>query len=134
MTSRRTILLAVAAVPMGLRADNRTDALDMVAPLAAALSSDERDGAGWAPPRDLPNAAELRENIAAMRAQAVVTSSVDVLSVENGEAELDWYMQIRSRTPGVLVEQRRGTVKIAWTKKRLTRLEPASLFAPPKVR
>lgn len=132
MTSRRSILFAVAAMPLALQADDRSDALDMVAPLAAALA-EEQDGPGWAPPRDLPNAAELRENVAAMRAQAVVTSSVDVLSMENGKAELDWYMRIRSRTPGVVVEQRRGSVKIAWTKKRLTLLEPASFFMPPKV-
>ncbi|MDZ4800629.1 MAG: hypothetical protein SGI92_20925 [Bryobacteraceae bacterium] len=137
MTSRRAILLAAVAlapVPLAaLLADGRTDALDMVAPLAAALSSDERDGAGWNPPRDLPNAAELRTNIDAMMAQAVVASSIDVLSVESGKAELDWFMQIRSRSSATLVEQRRGTIKIAWTKKRLTQLEPASLFAPPKV-
>jgi hypothetical protein len=130
VTGRRSILLALAGG--ALRADERTDALDMVAPLAAALASEERDIAGWTPPKDLPNADELRTNVAALSAQAVTTSSVEVISVEKGSAELDWYMQIRSRSTQSLLEQRRGTVTIAWSKKRLTKLEPASLFAAPK--
>ncbi len=131
MIGRRAILAGALAGSV-LRADDRTDALDAVARLAAALASEERDMGGWSPPRELPNADELRANVAALIAQAVTTSSVEVISAEKGKAELDWYMQIRARATGTVVEQRRTTVRIAWTKKRLTMLEPASHFAPPK--
>lgn len=132
MIARRSILLVGLAACSGLRADERTDALDLVAPIAAALASEERDNAGWIPPKELSNRDELRANIAALAAQAVTTSSVEVISAEKGSAELDWYMQIKNRATQSLVEQRRGTVRIAWAKKRLTLLEPTSFFAPPK--
>jgi hypothetical protein len=129
--ARRSILLAGLAAS-GLRADERTDALDLVAPLAAALADEDRNAPGWNAPKNLPNREELAGNVAALIAQAVTTSSVEVISVDSGSAELDWYMQIRNRSTRMLAEQRRGTVRIAWSKKRLTRLEPASFFAPPK--
>ena len=117
-----------------LRADDRTDALDVIAPLASALANSDPDGFASSLPKELANREEIRANVAALIAFAEVTSSVEVNSASKGEAELDWYMQIRSRATSMLAEQRHGTVKISWNKKkRLTVLEPASFFAPPKV-
>src|SRR4051794_39505059 len=127
-------LLATGFLAGLLRADDRTDALDVITPLASALANSDPDGFASSLPRELANREEIRANVAALIAFAEVTSSVEVNSASKGEAELDWYMQIRSRATSMLAEQRHGTVKIGWNKKkRLTLLEPASFFAPPGV-
>ena len=113
-------------------ADDRTDALDVVAPIAAALSDGNTAAALAAIPRELENYAEVRENLTALIVQAEVTSSVDVVSAEAGSAELDWYMQIRNRSTKMLIARRRGSVKIRFRKRKLLALEPASFFAPPR--
>lgn len=137
MTRRRllaTSLLAGLVRVDLLSADDRTDALDAIAPLASALANSDPDGFASSLPKELANREEIRANVAALIAFAEVTSSVEVNSANKGEAELDWYMQIRSRATSMLAEQRHGTVKIGWNKKkRLTLLEPAAFFAPPKV-
>ncbi|MBC7928309.1 MAG: hypothetical protein H7039_21930 [Bryobacteraceae bacterium] len=124
--------VAAHVVALTAWADDRTDALDVVTPLATALANSDPDGFAQSLPRDLENRAEIRANVAALIAQAEVTSSVEVLSASKGEAELDWYMEIRSRATAMVVERRRGTVRIKWKKTRLVALEPSSYFAPPK--
>ncbi len=137
MTRRRLLATSVfAGLPAAnlLFGDDRADALDAIAPLASALANSDPDGFASSLPKELANREEIRANVAALIAFAEVTSSVEVNSANKGEAELDWYMQIRSRATSMLAEQRHGTVKIGWNKKkRLTLLEPASFFAPPRV-
>jgi hypothetical protein len=132
--TRRRALFGVCAIATAdsLRADDRTDALDVITPLATALANSDPDGFAASLPKELANRTEIRDNVAALIAAAEVTSSVEVLSAEKGSAELDWYMQIRSRATAMQVENRRGTVRVAWKKRRLTLLEPAAFFAPPK--
>jgi len=133
--TRRTLIQRISGSVFASRlafGDDRTDALDLVAPLATALANGDADGFAASLPKDLPNRTELRANIEALIAHADVTSSVDVVNSEKGSAELDWYMQIRSRQTAGVVERRRGAVKIEWRKKKLISLEPASFFAPPK--
>ena len=127
---RRTFVGACGAACV--IADDRTDALDAVAPIAAALSNGDTAAALAAIPRELENYAELRENLTALITQAEVTSSVDVVSAESGSAELDWYMQIRNRSTNMLIARRRGTVEIRFRKRKLLALGPASFFAPPR--
>jgi len=137
MKTRRSVVLGAAtftaALPLLLRADDRTDALDIITPLATALANSDPDGFAGSLPKDLANREEIRGNVAALIAAAEVTSSVEVNNAAKGTAELDWYMQIRSRATAMLVETRRGTVRIGWKKKRLVMLEPASFFGPPKI-
>jgi hypothetical protein len=136
MTRRRAICcsgLAVLAAAGALQADDRTDALDAVTPLATALANSDPDGFAGSLPKELANREEIRANVAALIAAAEVTSSVEVNTAGKGTAELDWYMQIRSRATAMIVEQRRGTVNIGWKKKKLVLLEPASFFGPPKL-
>ena len=115
------------------RADDRTDALDAVAPIAAALSDADLAAVVAALPKDAPNYDELRTNLTGLIEQAEVTSSVEVLTAEAGAAELDWYMQVRNRATRMVIERRRGAVKIRFRRRRLIALEPASFFAPPKL-
>ena len=132
MFSRRFVV-GLFAPALIVRADDRTDALDAVAPIAAALSDGDTAAMLAALPRDAENYAELRENLTAMIAQAEVTSSVEVLSAEAGAAELDWYMQIRNRSTRMVIARRRGEVQIRFRKRKLLAMSPASFFAPPNV-
>lgn len=129
---RRTFA-SVLFVAFSARADDRTDALDAIAPIAAALSDGDTAALLAALPRDAENYAELRENLTAMIAQAEVTSSVEVISAESGAAELDWYMQMRNRSTKMVIARRRGTVQIRFRKRKLLALSPASFFASPQV-
>jgi hypothetical protein len=113
-----------------LRADDRTDALDAIAPIASALSEGDAGMALGRLPDDAPNSAELRANLSALIAQAEVTSSVEVLDASEGKAELDWYMEIRSRETRSILERRRGKVSIRFRRRKLSAIEPASMFAP----
>lgn len=131
MQRRGLLLFGLAAAV--LHGDDRTDALDSVAPLAAALSEGDSGMALDLLPRDAPNFSELRANLSALMAQAEVTSSVEVLQASPGAADLDWYMEIRSRETGTIVERRRGKVSIRFRRRKLLALEPASMFAAPKI-
>jgi hypothetical protein len=128
--TRRAFLFLPLAAPL-LLADDRTDALDAIAPIASALSDGDAGTALGRLPEDAPNHAELRSNLAALIAQAEVTSSVEVLEASEGKAELDWYMEIRSRETRSIVERRRGKVSIRFRRRKLLSVEPASMFAPP---
>lgn len=130
---RRRSLLGLPFAACILRADDRADALESVAPIAIGLSDGDVAAALAALPKDASNYDELRENITALLTQTQVTSSVEVLTAESGGAELDWYLQIRSRSTNMLVDRRRGVVRIRFRKRRLLAMEPASFFAPPKM-
>lgn len=125
---RRAVLVAVPA--MFVRADERTDALDAIAPLASGLSDNNVGLLLESVPKD---AEELRTNLKALVAAAEVTSSVEVVDADKGSAQLDWYLEIRSRATQSVIERRRGKVNIRFRRRKLLALEPASFFAPPKV-
>lgn len=116
--------------PALLWADARQDVLDMTAPLAAALSNGDADDFLARVPAD----ASLETNVRALTAQAEVTSSIQIASLEKDMAELDWYMQIRGRATGSLLERRRGTVKIRFRKHEILSITPADFFKPVEVR
>jgi hypothetical protein len=128
---RRTILVLALAACVAA-ADDHSDALEAIAPLATALSNNDASSFLRHLPPDLPNGRELRENISALIAAAEVTSSVEVIDAADGAASLDWYMAIRSRVTAMVVERRRETVKIRYGKGKLLSIEPASFFAPPR--
>lgn len=120
----------VLALPCFLRADDSSDALEAVAPLATALSESDTAGVLRVVPEDQE---ELLRNLLALVARAEVTSSVRVVSAEPESAEIDWYMEIRNRTTLVVVERRRATLQVRHRRRKLTSLKPASFFAPPAV-
>lgn len=123
---RREFLIAL---PLSLaRADDRTDALDAIAPLASALSDADAAGVMRSVPKDQE---ELRANLLALVARAEITSSVEVVSAEKESAQLDWYLEIRNRTTQTVVDRRRGKVLLRHRRRKLVSLEPASFFVPP---
>jgi len=129
---RLVVFMLLAAFGTAL-ADDQRDALDIVAPLADALSNSDPDSFVRALPGDLPNKRELQDNVNALIAQAEVSSSVEAITATKTSAELDWYMEIRSRETRSVVERRRGVVVVQFQKGKLQSIEPASFFAPPKI-
>ncbi|HET8548552.1 MAG TPA: hypothetical protein VFL57_11130 [Bryobacteraceae bacterium] len=115
-----------------LRAQDRSAYVDVLAGMAAALAASDAseflryidDGA--------PDRERLKALVEALLAQAEVTSSVEVIEVAGGAARVDWYMEVRARTPGTPVERRRRevTVKIN-ARQRVTELRPVEFFGPP---
>ena len=118
---RRAIVLALPAAL--LPADERTDALDAIAPLAAALSNGDAGALLQAIPKD---ARELRTSQTALIARAEITSSVEVVSAAKDSAELDWYLEIRSRGTQTVFDRRRGKVEIRHRRRKLLSLDAGS--------
>lgn len=129
----KLIALAFALVICAgaLRADERTDVLDVFVPLAAALTNG--DVAAFLKPIDpgMEGFAQLRDNVSALLSAADVACSVDLVSFANGAVELDWSMQINTKTPGGGSEQRRATVKARVQGKKILSIQPVSFFRPP---
>src|SRR5689334_16574571 len=78
-------------------ADQRTDVLDVVAPLASALSEGDATAFLSAIDKNMPGYGDLVANVTGLVNAAEITSSVEFLSADGNTAELDWYMQLKSR-------------------------------------
>jgi hypothetical protein len=128
--TRRTALL----LPVVVCADERSEVLELVTPLAAALSEGNADAFLRRIPDDSPGRAQLVTYIEGLVAQAETTSSVRLLNVEKGRAELDWYMEIRSRFTQAVMERRRRTLTVRLRNGALFAIEPVEFFKPADVR
>jgi len=110
--------------------DERSDVLDLVAPLASALSSGDADEFMARIPEDCPNRAQLSDNVRGLIAQAEITCSVDLAGVEKDRADLDWLMDIRARATQTLLERRKGKVAITIRDRAISSIAPVSFFRP----
>ena len=133
--ARRTFLAALAAP---LFADTRQEIIDLFTTMASALS--EGNGLAFLDHVDhaMPDYGKLEKYILALAAQNEVMSSIDVLKEEgDGQtrtAELDWFLQIRSREQNGPLERRRQIVKCRLERQKkwkVMAIEPVSFFAPP---
>jgi hypothetical protein len=134
--ARRVFLMALAAP---LLADARQEILDLVTEMASALS--EGNGLAFLDHVDhsMRDYEKLERNIMALTAQNEVTSSIALLTEDGDDharsADLDWFLQIRSREQTGPLERRRQTVKCGLErgkkKWRVVSLEPISFFAAP---
>lgn len=129
MTRRAALLL-----PALLRADERSEVLDVVAPLANALSNGNAADFMSRIPDDSPNRSRLAIHIEGLLAQAEVTCSVRLLNFDKDRAELDWLMDIRSRATQSNLERRKGTVILKLRNRSVFSLEPVDFFKPVEVR
>jgi len=134
--ARRTFLAALAAP---LFADTRQEIIDLFTTMASALS--EGNGLAFLDHVDhaMPDYGKLEKYILALAAQNEVMSSIDVLKDEGDDhtrtAELDWFLQIRSREQSGPLERRRQIIKCRLErpkkKWRVMAIEPVGFFAPP---
>ena len=128
--TRRAALL----VPMLLRADERMDVLEAVTPLATALSNGDADEFMRHIHEDCPNRRELSDNIRGLLGEAEITSSVQFTKSEKGRAELDWYMQIKSRALQSVIERRKHPVFVTLRDRAVYTIEPVDFFKPAEIR
>lgn len=133
----RRAFLAVLAAP--LFADTRQEIFDLFTTMASALS--EGNGLAFLDHVDhaMPDYGKLEKYILALAAQNEVMSSIDVLKEEGDDhtqtAELDWFLQIRSREQGGPLERRRQIVRCRLErlkkKWKVMAIDPVGFFAPP---
>ena len=96
--NRRDLLLACLFLQRAA-ADERDDVLQVFVPLASALSIG--DAEAFMKPIDpkMEGFEQLRQNVYGLIAQFEIKSSIELMRVENGLAELDWYMELAEGTP-----------------------------------
>jgi hypothetical protein len=133
--ARRAFLAALVAP---LFADTRQEIIDLFTTMASALS--EGNGLAFLDHVDhaMPDYGKLEKYIIALAAQNEVMSSIDALKEEGDDhtrtAELDWFLQIRSREQSGPLERRRQIVhcRLERPKKKwkVMAIEPVSFFAP----
>jgi hypothetical protein len=132
-------LLAVLIVSVS---DDSWKVRDMFASMAGGLSEGNAGQFLRAFDRSMPGYEALAANVRALLQQADVLNSVEVLdqTVEGAHptAQLDWFLEITPKQDTAALERRRQIVKCRLEKQRdrwrIVALEPASFFAPPKVR
>jgi hypothetical protein len=80
--------------------------------------------------KSAPNFNALRDNVYALVAEAEATSSIEIIRTEGDVAQLDWYMELRSRATRSVAEQRRETVTVRVSPGKIQSLKPINFFAP----
>ena len=134
--ARRAFLAALAAP---LFADTHQELIDLFTKMASALS--EGNGLAFLDHVDhaMRDYGKLEKYILALAAQNEVMSSIDLLKEEGDDsaqtAELDWFLQIRSREQSGPLERRREIIhcrlKRPKKKWKVMAIEPVNFFAPP---
>ncbi|MGH9628263.1 MAG: hypothetical protein ACRD7E_07990 [Bryobacteraceae bacterium] len=131
---RRSLLLAPASA-FAVRAQTRAEILDLITPLASGLSDGDPGLFMKQISPAMPDYSKLRDSVYALTQQFVATSSIELIRHQDGEAELDWYMQIVSRETEAIVDRRREAVSVRVGKDgKIVSISPIGFFAPPKVR
>lgn len=130
MTRRAALAGLVSGVASA--ALTRSEVLDAVAPLASALSQGDADAFIAALVPGSPDRDKLRPMVKALTDATEITCSVEVTDITQDGAQLDWLLQLSSKSSQTVVERRRGRVTVRLTKNRVASLSPLEFFAPPK--
>ena len=124
-------MFASAALP--LAAATRTEFLDVLMKLAAALAANDAYEFFRHIDKSLPGRGQLEGYIAALTAEADITSSVEVTKVDGDTADADWYMQVKNKAAAGPVERRRRVLKVRMSGEKVSSLDPIDFFAPMRV-
>ncbi len=132
-------LIFLLAAAIG-RADTHADVVDLFASMAAALSEDKPEAFLARIEKTSPEYEKLKVDIPALLSQAELTSSVTILKDEGDDSkrvvDLDWFLEIRGKTPdGPLIRRRdfiHCTVEKHGKTWRVVSLKPPDFFAPLK--
>lgn len=128
---RRVALAILAGAGLAFPLDT-AGVLDVVEPLASSLSSGDGDVFMAAVPNDVPERERLGSNVRALLEAVEVTCSVSVSAIEGDTAQLDWYMELRSKRTQTVSERRRGALKVRVVRGKLRSIEPVDFFKPPE--
>lgn len=131
----RRLFLPFLAAPLLAGSE---EALDILTVVAAALSEGNPIAFLQAFDRSMPGYANMESNVTALTSQTDIVCSIDILK-EGGDdntrsAEVDWFMQLRSKSERGPMERRRQivTIKVAKLKKKwkIVAFDPAAILAP----
>ncbi len=137
MTRRTLVLLCLSA---SVRADSGDQVWDVIADMAAALSSGNAAGFMARLDRAMPGYERLRANVAAITRYTDIQSTIDPLENEGDDhartVVADWLLVLKPQDAiGELARRReRVTCKLEKRGRRwlVVGLEPQSLFEPPR--
>ncbi len=121
-------------------ADTHADVVDLFAGMASALSVDNPAGFMQGVDRKTPDYEGLQARIAALVQTSEIANSIELLKDEGTETrrevDLDWYLELRSRSPGGPLVHKREVIHCSVEKQgrhwRITSLQPAAFFDTPK--
>ncbi|MGI8741351.1 MAG: hypothetical protein ACR2NN_02040 [Bryobacteraceae bacterium] len=121
------------------QADTHSGVVDLFAQITSALSDDNAAGFLKGFDSKMPDYAHLKTQITAMLQNAEVANSVEALNDEGDESkrkvDLDWYLEIRSRTAGGPLIRRREKIHCQIEKEgkhwRIVSLKPVAFFDAP---
>jgi len=112
-------------------ADERSDILDVITPLASALSAGDAAAFLGGFDKDMPGFDKLTTWITGLIDAFEITNSVDLYSSNGDDAELDWSMRLRSHLPGGNAEDRHQLLQVKIGKNRkITSVTPLEFFRP----
>jgi hypothetical protein len=114
------------------------DITSVVSTLASALSGNNPQLFLKTLDKAMPEYGKIERDVNALATDTQISCSVDLIAVRGTEADLDWYMVLRSQQDQNLIERRRTkvTIKIERRGKHwvVTAFTPISVFAPLKTR
>jgi hypothetical protein len=136
MMARLLILLLLTRLP--LFGDAEQDITDVVSSLASALSGGNAGVFLKMLDREMPGYRQIEHDITALTADTAINCSIDLIADRGSDAardaDLDWYMVLRSQQDQNLIERRRVKVMVKMEKRGkkwiVTAFTPTSIFSP----
>ena len=138
--ARNALVCLLLAAPLAF-ASAQSEIMDLFGSMAAALADDNADGFIRGFDRNMPGYERLASQIAALIAEAEITSSIQDVKDEGGDAkhsiDLDWILELKSRVGEAGPTLRRqATVHCELVKDkkhwRIVSLTPADFFRAAK--
>ncbi len=132
-------LLMVSMIACALAAgDAEEDITSVVSTLASALSGNNPQLFLKTLDKGMPDYGKIERDVNALAVDTLINCSVDVIAIRGNEADLDWYMVLRSQQDQNLIERRRTKVTIKAERRGkhwvVTGFTPVSVFGPLKTR
>jgi len=133
----RRLLIALLLVCGTLSADPEDDITRVVSTLASALSDNNPLLFLKTLDKQMPDYRRIETDVNALAGDTLISCSVEVIAVRGTEADLDWYMVLRSKQDENLIERRRTKVTLRIEKQGnnwvVSSFSPISVFAPQKI-
>ena len=133
----RRLLMALLLVCGTLSADPEDDITRVVSTLASALSDNNPLLFLKTLDKQMPDYRRIETDVNALAGDTLISCSVEVIAVRGTEADLDWYMVLRSKQDENLIERRRTKVTLRIEKQGnnwvVSSFSPISVFAPQKI-
>lgn len=134
------LALLVVLLAVSVRADSASDAIDVCATMAGALSDDNAAGFVKALAPEMAGRDQLAANVRAMMTLSETTSGIDILRNEGDDQKrivvLDWSLQMKRKGDTVQSERRQAVVTVTVIKTgkkwRVSAIEPLNFFEPPR--